>query len=759
MPLTIARLRTWFAVTAIALVLTVSGVYLVRRYQMRVLQRIAEKKLGVEIQQSTEGFSLSKSEGGHTLFKISAKKATQYKDTGKASLQDVNIVVYGRDSSRFDQIYGANFEYDAKTGNVIARGEVDIDLEANTQGRARPDQATPSELKNPIHLKTSGLVFNQKTGLAQTDQQIELHVPEANGTARGVLYDSHTNRMTLNSDIHITTLGPISRTLVARHAVISKDPRQAVLDSVTVTEPQSKVVSDRVTVLFREDNNIDRIYADGHIAATNTGANSYEVRGAKGDLQFGGTNDLQVATLSDGTQFHSSGERPMHGTAGRIVVHFGPETQPRTLRLSEDAHVIQDPAPSAPPRNQQRTEIVADILDMDLRDGKLPSKATTSGAAHINVDQPANGNQPATTTVVNAGRFVADFNREGRIQRILGEPNARITSTSAGQPEKVSTSDKLEVTYTPQGVLADVVQQGNFRYHEKLVKDGDRIATADTAHYSPSDNMLHLTGSPRIVEGGMSMTANVVHINRHTGEAVAEGNVKSTYSDMKAQPNGAMLASSDPIHVTAKKMTAEQNTGIALYTGGSRLWQGANIVEAPIIEFNRDNRSLVAEDRSHSAAAPVTSVFVQKGKDGKLTPVNINARKLTYVDAERRARYEGGVTAHTAEGVLTADHVDIYLKESGTAATSPQPAPSQLDRIVAQGNVIMAQPGRRGSGDRLTYYQDDGRFVLTGGSPMISDAEHGTVRGATLTFFSKDDRVLVEGSNAAPTVTHTRVSK
>jgi hypothetical protein len=91
--------------------------------------------------------------------------------------------------------------------------------------------------------------------------------------------------------------------------------------------------------------------------------------------------------------------------------------------------------------------------------------------------------------------------------------------------------------------------------------------------------MLHLIGLPRISEGGMRMTANLVNINRRSsGEVIAEGNVKSTYSDIKAQPNGAMLASSDPIHVTAKKMTAHRDTGIALYTGGSRLWQGAIIV-------------------------------------------------------------------------------------------------------------------------------------------------------------------------------------
>ncbi len=758
MPVSVARLRTWFALSAIVLVLVVSGFYLVRRYEARVLQHYVAKKLGAEIQQSTVGFSYSQSEGGRTIYKISAKNATQYKDTGKDLLEDVNIIVYGRDASRFDQIYGSKFEYDSKTGNVVSSGEVDIDLEANAEGPARPDQAAPSELKNPIHLKTSGLVFNQKTGLAQTDQEIEFHVPEANGVARGALYDSHTNQLTLNSEIHVTTVGVVSRTLIARHGVITKQPRQALLDTVTVTQPDTKITSDHVTVDFRDDNSISQIFADGHVQADNNGVNSYEVKAAKGNLQFGGSNDLKLAILSDGSQFRSSGERPLHGFADRIFVHFGNDTQPRTVRLEQNAHVIQDPSASGPASEQQRTEVVADALDVDVRAGKTPSKATTTGAAHVNIDQPASGDQPPTATVVNAGRFFADFNQDGHINHILAQPDVKVVSTAENQPEKVSNSDQLEVFYTPQGELANLVQRGHFVYHEKLPKEGDRTAHAEMAHYTPGDEMLHLTGSPRVTDGGMSMTAHLVDINRRTGEAVAEGDVKSTYSDMKPQPNGAMLSSSDPIHVTSKKMVAHQDSGIALYTGGSRLWQGANIVEAPTIEFNRDNRSLVAHG-GPQIASPVKSVFVQKDKDGKLTPVNVTARKLTYVDADRHARYEGGVTAHSTDGVVTGDHVDIYLKKSGTAAPSAQPTPSQLDRIIAEGKVVLTQPGRRGTGEKLTYYQDDDRFVLTGGSPLISDTEHGTVRGTTLTFFNKDDRVLVEGSDAAPTVTHTRVSR
>ncbi|ABF40661.1 OstA-like protein [Candidatus Koribacter versatilis Ellin345] len=760
MSFSITRLRIWFAVATITLVVVVTGVYLVRRYEQRVLLHIAAKKLGVEIQQSTEGFSLSKSEGGRTLFKISAKKATQYKETGRAALQDVSIVVYGRDGSRFDQIYGANFEYDNKTGNVTARGEVDIDLEANAQGPKRPDQATPAELKNPIHLKTSGLVFNQKTGLAHTDESIEFHVPQANGSARGVDYDSHTNRLTLNSEIKVATLGPTPQNLVAVHAVITKEPRRAVLSHVTVKQPDSTITSDTVTIAFRSDNTIEQIFADGNVEADNNGVNSYQVQAAKANLKFGADNDLQLTTLSDGTRFRSSGERPMHGFSDRIFVHFDQATQPTNIRLADNAHIIEEPAGSGPSHSQQRTEIVADALDIDVRNGKLPSKAATSGKAQVNIDQRASGNQPPTTTVVTAGRFVADFSKQGHINHILGQPNSRVVSSAAGQAERTTTADKLEVLYNEKGELASVLQQGNFRYHEALpANQGERTATAEKATYSPSDELLRLTGSPRITDGGMSLTASLVNINRHTGEATADGNVKSTYSQLKEQPNGAMLAASDPIHVTAKKMIALKNGGAATYSGGSRLWQGANTVEAPTIEFNRDQRSLVAQGTGQ-AASPVTSVFVQKDKDGKITPVNITARKLTYVDAERRARYEGGVTARTTDGVLTADHVDVYLKESG-ASTSPtaQPGPSQLDRIIAQGTVVLAQPGRRATGNKLTYFQQDGRFVLSGDNPAIADAEHGTVRGESLTFFSKDDRVLVEGSNAAPTVTHTRVSR
>src|SRR5262249_31904992 len=153
--------------------------------------------------QSAQGFTISKSEEGRTLFKVQASKAVQFKESGRAELHEVSIVLYGRDASRFDQIYGSDFEYDPKSGDVTAKGEVQIDLEANPAGLSAADQAPPRELKNPIHLRTSGLVFNQKSGNAYTKEKIEFSIPQASGSALGATYSGKTNVLTLDSQLRV----------------------------------------------------------------------------------------------------------------------------------------------------------------------------------------------------------------------------------------------------------------------------------------------------------------------------------------------------------------------------------------------------------------------------------------------------------------------------------------------------------------------------------------------------------------------------
>jgi lipopolysaccharide export system protein LptA len=207
-------------------------------------------------------------------------------------------------------------------------------------------------------------------------------------------------------------------------------------------------------------------------------------------------------------------------------------------------------------------------------------------------------------------------------------------------------------------------------------------------------------------------------------------------------------------------MRAQHTGGTAVYSGGARLWQASSIVQAPVIEFNRQARKLVAKSTAGGAAAAVTTTFVQQDQKGKLTPVSVRSALLTYLDSERRARFEGGVVVKGSDATLTADKADVFLQARGqNAAPSGQPGSSQIEKIVAEGHVNIQEPNRRATGERLIYLAPDGKFVLTGGPPSIFDAERGKITGDSLTFYNRDDRVVVESSNSSPTVTQTRVAK
>jgi lipopolysaccharide export system protein LptA len=239
-------------------------------------------------------------------------------------------------------------------------------------------------------------------------------------------------------------------------------------------------------------------------------------------------------------------------------------------------------------------------------------------------------------------------------------------------------------------------------------------------------------------------------LDRKTRNAFAQENVKTTYAKLNAQPSGAMLASADPIHVTGSTVTFNSATGVGKYTK-ARLWQGPNIVEAPTISFDRTHRSLQAQG---SQGGHVASVFVQKDKNGKLTPVNVTSDKLSYVDSERRAVFSSNVLVRTQDTTMTADTIQVILlpKKGQVEAQSA----SQLERIEAQGDIKIEQAARKATGSKLVYTAGDEKMVLTGTPehpPSIFDAERGQISGNSLTFFTHDGRVLVGGGETSQTQT------
>ena len=789
------------------MVAIVAGMYFYAQWRLRQFVHTIPAKLGIEIQQTAEGFSISKSEAGRTQFTVSASKAVQFKQGGRAELHNVKIVVYGKDASRFDRITGDDFEYDPASGDVSAKGRVLIDLEANPEGLHHSDQSPPAQAKAPLHLETDDLVFNKNTGNASAAGKVEFQTPQASGSAVGIQYVAKSGTLNLLSAIVMNVNRPQSAHLNAERGVITKEPRRVVLTTVQMSREFQQTKSDQATFFLREDNTVDRILAEGDVETKLQGHASSSSRKAsnaetvatseRAELFLTGTRNLLTTAVLTGKVHVVSSQRfeapnlatqPVEAAAGRATFRFGERQALRTVHAEDGVRLTQKngqhgtlvarEGSSKGDLRDQDIEMTAPAMDFIVKDGRILERAETSGPPEITIAQPAAHQK----TVASAGKFTAKFTEKNRLATLHGEPNARIVSsmeldprklnasdlggTKSAVPERadrVSTSQMLDVVFLPEGGVRSIAQTGNLTY-----ADGTEKAWAQRGEYSTADQSVVLTGSPRVQDGGMATTAQTIRINRATGDAFAEGNVKSTYSDLKAQPDGALLASSDPIHVTSRNMTAHRSPAVALYTGDARLWQNANVVEAPRLQFDRDRRSIVAEREASSstqqAAAtqdqPVSTVLVQVDKTGKATPVHITSARLNYSDVARKIFLDGGVTVKATDVTMTGQQMTVFLlpqSQSKTAANSP--TPGQVERIIAENKVVITQPQRHATCDRLVYTSADDKFVLTGGPPSIFDAERGKTTGDSLTFFRHDDRVLVEGRETSPAITRTQVAR
>ena len=101
-------------------------------------------------------------------------------------------------------------------------------------------------------------------------------------------------------------------------------------------------------------------------------------------------------------------------------------------------------------------------------------------------------------------------------------------------------------------------------------------------------------------------------------------------------------------------------------------------------------------------------------------------------------------------GDLRADRIDVILAEKG----------GHIDRLEAYTNVSMKVDARTAVGERLTYFADEERYVMSGAgtkSVKVIEACRETT-GRTLTFFKSTDRIIVDGNEEIRTQTRSGAS-
>lgn len=795
---TIARLRHGILILAGLLVAVLLGFLGYARYRLRHLEKDLPAKLGINIQQTASGYTYSQSSKGHTLYTIQASKLIQYKEGGNATLHDVSITLYGPEgSNRVDKIHGSDFSYDAKNQIVSAQGTVIIDLQGFGEG------AQAASPQNTIHVKTSGLVFNQKTAQADTNQHTEFSFPKAGGSCTGAHYNGKTGILVLDSRVEMsTTTNGNAAVIHASHAQVVRDSKQAFLLDPRTDYEGAKGSSDSAIVDFREDGTAQTIKAQGHVRIVT--ADGAVITASASLTQLDEDNQPTQSDMAGGILFVSSTpEESYNGSAVSGTLTFGDGSRLKHAQF-RDAVSFVDQIHSLPndPKGSASRQIQASKIDVDFVAGPdkktVAQKALAIGNAAVNLHTfPSKGPQEITT--IDGDQLLATLTPDGKaIRQLDGAGRTKIVDIAKDGSTNTSAGDRLQVLFNAQKASADSSAKSDGTQSEQLsqidtaTQDGHVILTqtpqrkaganapaatltawADHAEYHASDQVLHLSGNPRLYDGqSLQLAASAIDYHRDNGDAGATGNVKATYTQQKAQNGshpavgGPGLGGDGPVHITADHALLHHATNVSTFYGSddtnARMWQGANSIFAPVLELSRNPETLKAYGTPDNTAAVVNANLTSEaGAKHQKSVVRVRSQTLFYSDAERRGDFRGAVEAQDPDGVIHADEARVYLTPAAKTPKGPQNKQAQLDRIVATGHVVIIQPGRKGVGEMLVYTADDGRYVLTGSPgnpPSIKDAAKGTTTGATLIFNSQDDSVVVSGGQSSA-VTETRTSK
>ncbi len=716
----IERTRNLILVVGVVLFLAVVVFLLSGQWKRHFLLQDLPHRLGADIQLQANQFDYTQTRRGKTLFRIHAERAEQTRKNGETMLHHVQIEFFNPQGERQDTIRGDEFQYDQSAGIAVAQGEVEIDVRNPSHA-----EAPASTAKSSIHIRTSGLTFNQKTEVATTSHELDFLLPQGNGSAVGATYDAVHGQITLDSavDIHVhRNAEPM--TIRADHAVMDRTSQSATLLNMHTDYSGGAASSGVAHILFRADGSIASLNASDKVhlhtnsdsdaqasqavfllnarsqptSGVMSGGTTFQMnrenrqltgKSPRAKLSFDGNGQLQMAKLLDGAELQDHQAVPQ---ARKAATHIVREWRSETadLYFVPSAHPAK---PSALPL-ESHPETQHDA-HTETRSAMQLQQIRGDGHVSILTTTLAEG-QPPQRSSLTADHVQAFFSATGTLQRVLGLGNARYRETTGpeGHPIRqwTSTSDTLDsqlkedVNRRQPRIEGDdlsgasqierIVQDGHIRM-DMVQASSRRDQPASTMHgvathsiYNGETGVLHLTGTsdtpPRLEGDTFSLVADSIDLDRIRENAFAKRAVQATWKDLAGT---AQSSASSPVHVLASEAVLDGHAQKITFTGTVvspvHLWQDASSITAPTIVLNRMLQTLDAEAASRTR--PVFTVLAQSPQP--LPKAASKADALTHI-----LRFTSGAVHESfaqqlavfSSGVLP--HVTIAATASGGTA-------------------------------------------------------------------------------------------
>lgn len=133
----------------------------------------------------------------------------------------------------------------------------------------------------------------------------------------------------------------------------------------------------------------------------------------------------------------------------------------------------------------------------------------------------------------------------------------------------------------------------------------------------------------------------------------------------------------------------------------------------------------------------------RKTADPEAKKIHITADRLISNTKENHAEFMGNVKARQGETLIQADSLKIMF--SGKSAPGNASPAQSLEKLVADGNVEIKFDNRLAVARQAVYITAQRMLILSGEASVISGDN--TIAGETITFYRDDGRFTVEGGS------------
>jgi lipopolysaccharide export system protein LptA len=665
---------------------------------------------------------------------LRAARDVTYAD-GHHELEQVNLQVFQANSDKPDQIVSDRSLYDQKNGLLQFNGNVQI------------------ETHDALKVKTDALVYHQDKEIGETSSPITFERENVSGKSTGALVDDKNKRLELRNEVEITVAPQANDPNLkgSRAKPVTIHSRQAVFEQAsmrltftggaTAEQDQDIMSGDTLTANLNQQRKLQKLEMRGnsYLRSMDEG-HAAEAHAIDIDFYLDGDQKLQRAYAARDVRAQTlNADSDMQLTGANVVdIAFQPQGDRSVIKemKAEGRSVVNLSAPKSRANDPRAASkrLTADAIKLTWRvKGQDLEKAEAAGNAELYVE-PVQKTAKADKKTLTASRFDCDFFEAGNIAR-----NCLATGPAKALMEPFQPTDKRGTrTITSQKMTAGFVREtqdvekvdatGDVKFNEL-----DRNGVAASGSYTASDETLRLRGGdPTVWDSRARTKAGEIDSNNATHVSYCRGKVQTTYYSQE-QTNGAAPFRNvkSPVYLLADRAEINHDTGVAIYTGNGRMWQDDNFVRGDVITLFRENKSM--DTRGHVQ----TALYQAKQKQGStmaVVPVFATADYMRYSDPDRLLHYETNVDIKQGTDRMTAVMADVYLQKDV----------NELERVIAQRDVVLVQPGKRGTGDWCQFTAADEVAILKGNPAHVEDAEQGTTDGNRLTMYRRENRVVVD---------------